>query len=111
MVGIFRFGHMSTGVGRIWIGRRLLEGGGAFDPAVGVGEEVQDDRVELVFFEDRGGVAGIGDDPEVGLADVRGYEDGMGNGDGVVVAADDEGRAGDLVELGQGDIGLVIVKI
>jgi len=35
----------------------------------------------------------------------------MGDGDGVVVAADDEGRAGDLVELGQGDIGLVIVKI
>lgn len=76
-----------------------------------MGEEIQDDRVELVFFEDRGGVAGIGDDPEVGLGDVLGDEDGMGDGDGVVVAADHEGRAGDLVELGEGDIGLVVVQV
>ena len=79
------------------VGGLLLEDGGAFDLTEGVGEEVEDDRVELVFFGDGGGVAGIGYDPEVGLGDVFGDEDGMGDGDGIVVAADDEGGAGDLV--------------
>ena len=89
----------------------LLEGGGAFDFAVGMSEEIVDLCVESVLFEYGDGVARVGDDPQVGLRDVLCDKYGMGDGDDVVVAADDQGRAVDLVQLVQGYIGLKIVEV
>jgi len=93
------------------VGVGLLKGGGSFDLPVRVGEEVIDLRVKGILLEDWDGMPGVGDDPEIRLGDVRCDEDGMGDGDGVVVAADDEGRAVDLVELAEGDIGLVEIEV
>ena len=56
-------------------------------------------------------MAGVGNDPEIGLGDVCCDQNGMGDGDGVMVAADDEGRAVDLVELVEGDMGLIEVEV
>lgn len=42
-----------------------------------MGEEIVDQGIELILFEDRHGVAGVGYDPEVGLGDILGDGDGM----------------------------------
>ena len=76
---------------------RLLERSEPFDLAVGMGEEIVDQRIKPVFFEDRDGVAGVGDDPQVGLWDIFGDGDRMQHRDGVVVAADDERGTGDVM--------------
>src|SRR5580698_10436028 len=60
-VGIVVGGSRRMGVGR------LLKRSGSFDLPVGVGEEVFDLRVEGVLLEDRDGMAGVGDDPEIRL--------------------------------------------
>ena len=88
-----------------------MEGSEAFDLSIGVGEEIVDQRVELVLFEDGDGVAGVRDDPQIRLGNVFGDRHGVANGDGVVVAADHQGRAGDVVQLVEGDIGLIEVEV
>lgn len=89
----------------------LLKGGCAFDLAIGVGEEVVDLGVECILLKDRDGMAGVGDDPEIRLGDVGRDQNGMGDGDGIVVAADDEGGAFDLMKLVEGDMRLVKVEV
>ena len=76
-----------------------------------MGEEVLDDRIELIFFEYRHGVTRVGYDPEIGLGNILCNEDCMQDGDGVVVAADDECGAADMVELVQGYMRLIVVEV
>ena len=57
---------------------------------VGFGEEVVYLVVEVVSVFAEGGMARVRDYPEVGVGNVLIDEDGVGNGDQVVVAADDE---------------------
>ncbi len=101
-------GRAGGGGGGKW---SLLKGSRAFDLAVGVGKEVIDLRVERVLFKDRDGMPGVGNDPKIRYGDVCCDQDGMLDGDDVVVAADDEGRAADLVELVEGDMRLIEVKV
>ncbi len=44
-------------------GAALLECRGPFDLSVGFGKEISNQRIELVFFEDRHGMARVGYDP------------------------------------------------
>lgn len=74
-------------------------------------EEIFDEGIELIFFKYRRGVARIRDDPQIGLWDICGDQDRMGNGDDVVVAADHQGWAGDVVQLVERDMGLVQVEV
>lgn len=76
-----------------------------------MGKEVVNLAVERVFFEDRDGMPGVGNDPKIRLGDVCGDQDRMRDGDRVVVAADDQSRAVDLVELIEGDMGLIEVEV
>ena len=89
----------------------LLKSCGPFDLPVGVGEEIINLVIKCVLFKDRDGVSGVGDDPEIRMGDVCRDQDGMWDGDDVMVAADDQGWALDLVELVEGDMGLVEVEV
>ena len=76
----------------------------------GFGEEAVDFAGEVFGLVVEGGVAGVGDDPEIGVGDVLVDEDGVREGDEVVVAADDEGGGLDGVELGEGDVRFLPVE-
>ena len=76
-----------------------------------MGEEIFNLAVESVLFKDRDGMPGIGDDPAIGLRDICRDQDSMEDGDGVVVAANDQGGALDPVELIKCDMRLVKVKV
>ena len=84
-----------------------VPGGGVFE---GFGEEAVDFAVEVFGLVHEGAVAGVGDYRELGVRDVLVDEDGVGDGDEVVVAADDERGGLDGVELGEGDVGFLPVE-
>lgn len=74
------------------------------------GEELVYLVVEVVGVFAQGAVARVRDNPEVGVGNVLVDKDGMGNGDEVVVATDDERRGLDRAELREGDVGLLPVE-
>ena len=75
----------------------------------GFGKELVDLAVEVVGVFAQGAVARVWDHPEVGVANILVDKDGVGNGNEVVVATDDERRGLDGVELGESDVGLLPV--
>ena len=77
---------------------------------VGLGEELVDLLVEVVDVFAQGAVARVRYNPEVSVRNVLVDEDGVGNGNEVVVAANDERRGLDGVELGESDVRLLPVE-
>jgi hypothetical protein len=76
-----------------------------------VGKEVANDRVELVLFKDRGGMTRVGYDPQIGPGDILGDQYRMRYRYHVVISPDHQGRTLYAVQLFQGYMRLVKVKI
>ena len=83
---------------------------GLVEVFVGFGEELVDLMVEVVGVFTQCSVARIRDNPEVGVGNVLVDEDGVGNGNEIVVAANDERRGLNGVELGESDVRLLPVE-
>ena len=73
-------------------------------------EEFVDLVIKLVGVLDESAVARVRDDPEVGVGNVLIDQDGVADGDKIVIATDDERRGLNGVELGERDVRLLPIQ-
>lgn len=76
-----------------------------------MGKEILDQGIELILFEYRHRMTRVGHDPQIRLRDVLRDEDRVEDRDGIMVTADDKRGAGNVMQLVQGNMGLIKIQV